>query len=179
MSMQFSIAGDEDEWNIFSRKLQSGNDLLIRSRTGNAALSRFAAENFMARLRCVVPPDEVNPAGMPASAAKLDAFEDSLIGALEAASAEVYQLAVATGDGNRDYYFTARDGDDLRAAIKAATCDEAIKLQFAPIGDQAAFLKIITLSPEQEKAAVEAGRVHGIPEKSGGELLGKLFGKSS
>jgi len=177
MSRQFSIAGAEDDWSIFSRKLQSGNDLLIRSRTGNAALSAYAAENFMARLRCVVPPDEVNAAGMPTSTAKLDAFEDSLIGALEAASGEVYQLAVATGDGNRDFYFAARDGDDLRAAIKAATCDEAIKLQFAPIGDQAGFIKIITLSPDEAKAAAEAGRVHGIPAKSGGGLLGKLFGR--
>jgi hypothetical protein len=153
MSKDFTIAGNEDDWNIFSRTVRSGQKLLIRSRTGNAALSAFAAGNFMARLRCVIPPDAVNAAGMPESTAALDAFEDSLIGALEAASAEVYQLAVTTGEGNRDLYFTARDGDDLRAAIKAATCDEAIKLQFAPIGDRAAFLKVITLSPEEAQAA--------------------------
>ena len=115
--------------NIFSRKLQSGNDLLIRSRTGNAALSAYAAENFMARLRCVIPPDEVNAAGMPDSTAKLDAFEDSLIGALEAASAEVYQLAVATGDGNRDYLFHgarrrrfARRRSRRRPATRRSSC---------------------------------------------------------
>ena len=178
MSAQLSIAGDEANWQVFSKTPQSGNMMLFRSRTADPAVQAFALENEMARVRCVLAPGEVADGGMPRSTKDLDDFEDSLLGALQAANVDVYLIAAVTGEGNRDLFFTARDLDDLRAGIKAAENAPTISLQFAPIGDPPAFLKMLTLSVEREQAAIDAGRVHGVPAgRSGGGLLGKLFGR--
>ena len=173
-----SISGDGDDWQVFSKTAQSGTMLLFRSRTRSPAVQAFATENPMARLRCVIAPSELAEGGMPKSTKDLDDFEDSLLGALNAANADVSLIAVVTGEGNRDLFFSAHDLDDLRAGIKAAENAPTISLQFAPIGDPPAFLNMLTLSVEQEQAAVDAGRVHGVPVgRSGGGLLGKLFGR--
>ena len=75
-------------------------------------------------------------------------------------------------------FFGARDLDDLRSAIQAAkTPIDTFKLQIAPGGDKEAFLKSLTLSPEQERIAFKEGRVHQVPPPSGGGFLGKLFGR--
>jgi hypothetical protein len=176
MSDKLSISGDDDDWQMFGKTAQSGNHLLFRSRTRSPAVQAFATNNQMARVRCVIAPEELAEGGMPKSTRDVDEFEDSLLGALTAASAEVYLIAVVTGDGNRDLFFVARDLDELRAGIKAAENAPTISLQFAPVGDREAFLKMLTLSEEQEQEAIAAGRVHGVPTGSGG-ILGKLFGR--
>jgi hypothetical protein len=175
--MTLSIGGDDGDWLVFSKTAQSGNTLLFRSRTRNPAVQAFVTESQMARVRCVLVEGEVAEGGMPKSTRDLDDFEDSILGVLQAAEVEVSLIAVVTGDGNRDLFFAARDLDDLRAGIKAATNADTIKLQVAPVGDKPAFLTMLTLSPEQEQAAIEGGRVHEVPVPSGDGLLGKLFGR--
>jgi hypothetical protein len=172
MSDRLSIDGDEDDWQVFGKRPPGRNEILFRSRAGSPAVQAYATANQMARIRCVLAPGEVRADGMPASTKDLDDFEDSLLAALKEAGAEVALIAVLTGDGNRDFFFAARDLDELRAGIKASTCADTIKLQFAPVGDKEAFLKGLSLSPEQERAALEKAR-----GQSSGGLLGKLFGR--
>lgn len=177
MSAKLSISGDDDDWQVFGKTPPNGNEVLFRSRAGNPAVHAFAIENQMARVRCVLAPDQVAENGMPKSTKDVDDFEDSLLGALQAADAGVYLVAVVTGDGNRDLFFAARDLDDLRSGIRASTSADTIKLQLAPIGEKEAFLKGLSLSPEQTRAAIEQGRVHQVPSSSGGRFFGKLFGR--
>jgi hypothetical protein len=176
--MTLSINGDDDDWKLFSKKAQSGNALMFRSRTRNPEVQAFANVNQMMRVRCVLRDDQVADSGMLKSTKDLDDYEDRLLGALKEANADVYLIAVVTGDGNRDLFFAARDLDDLRAGIKAAQTDvDTFKLQLAPVGEIPAFLKMLTLSVEDEQAAFDAGRVHGIPVERGGGFLGKLFNR--
>lgn len=175
--MTLTISGDGDDWKLFGRKAQSGNQILFRSRTQLPAIQAYANEHEMARLRCALAPSEIGPGGMPKSTADLDAFEDSLLKALGQANAEVYLLAAVTSEGNRDLFFAARDLDQLRAGIKAATNAPTITLQFAPVADKAPFLKLLTLTPEMEKAAFAQGRAFGVPTQGGGGFLGKILGR--
>ena len=178
MSDQLSISGDEQDWKLFGKTLASGHETLFRSRTASPVVRTFSLENQMARVRCVLRPDQVAKNGMPVSTSDLDTYEDRLVGELIKANAQVYLIAVVTGEGNRDLFFAARELDELRSAIKAAkTSIDTFKLQIAPIGDKEAFLKSLTLSPEQERSALEAGRVHQVPPQSGGGFFGKLFGR--
>lgn len=178
MSDKLSISGNDDEWKLFGKTPTGGNEILFRSRTGVPAVRAYALENQMARLRCVIRADQIAGTGMPVSTRDLDEYEDRLLGALTEAKAEVYLIAVVTGDGNRDLFFAARDLDDLRAGIKAAkTSVDTFKLQIAPVGDKEAFLKSLTLSSDQERTAFEQGRVYQVPLPSRGGFLGKLFGR--
>jgi len=171
--MSLTIGGDGDDWKVFSRNAQTGNKILFRSRTQMPAVQAYASENEMVRLRCMLAESEIGPGGLPKSTKDLDDFEDSLIGALEAANAEVYLIAIVTSEGNRDLFFAARDLDDLRAGIKAATNAPTITLALAPIADKPPFLKLLTLTAEMEKAAFAQGRAFGIPVPGGGP-----FGRS-
>jgi hypothetical protein len=175
MSGKLSISGDDDDWQVFGKTPPNGNEVLFRSRTSNPAVHAFAIGNQMARVRCVLAPDQVAANGMPKSTKDVDDFEDSLLGALQAANAEVCLVAVVTGEGNRDLFFAARDLDDLRLGIKGSTSADTIKLQFAPVGEKEAFLRGLSLSPEQTRAAIEQGRVHEVPAPSAGRFFGKLF----
>ena len=176
--MTLSIRGGDDNWNIFSKTAQSGRPLLFRSRTRSPEARGFAEQNQMMRVRCVLREDLVTETGMPAPTTDLDDYEDRLTAKLDEAKSEVYLLAAVTGDGNRDLFFAARDLDDLRAAIKACDSDiDTFKVQYAAIGDIPPFLAMLTLSPEQERAAHAAGRVHGVPVDRKGNFLGKLFGR--
>jgi hypothetical protein len=178
MSEKLSISGDDDDWQVFGRTPKGGRETLFRSRAGRPAVRSYALENQMMRVRCVLREDQVREDGMPRSTKDLDDYEDRLLGALSAANAEVYLIAVVTGEGNRDLFFAARDLDDLRAGIKAAQTDiDTFKLQLAPVGDKEAFLKGLSLSNEQVQAAAAAGRVHELPTQRGGGFLGKLFGR--
>ena len=161
--MTLSIGGDGDDWKLFGRKSQTGNEILFRSRTQVPEVQAYASEHQMARLRCVLAASEIGPNGLPKTTRDLDAFEDSLLGALEQQAAEVYLIAVVTSEGNRDLFFAARDLDDLRAGIKAATNAPTISLQLAPVADKAPFLKLLTLTPEMERAAFASGHAHAIP----------------
>jgi hypothetical protein len=177
-----TLSMHSSDWKLLGRNGQSGKPLLFRSRTHVPEVREFAEQNAMGRVRCVIAESELNDAGMPRSADDLNAFEDSLVGALEAANAGVYLIALVTGEGHRDLFFAARDLDDLRAGIKAADNAPTISLQFAPVGDdaKASFLKMLTLTPEMEQSAAAAGRVHGVEVKSGGKsggLIAKLFGR--
>lgn len=177
-----TLAMHDSDWKLFGRNGQSGKPLLFRSRTHVPEVREYAEQNQMARVRCVIAEGELNDAGMPRSADDLNAFEDSLVGALEAANAEVYLIALVTGEGHRDLFFTARDLDELRAGLKAAENAPTISLQLAPIGGdaKASFLDQLTLTPEMEQRAAAQGRVHGVQVERGGKsggLLGKLFGR--
>jgi hypothetical protein len=128
-----SIAGDGVEWRVFQSRTQEGRPVIVRSRAGEATMREFANANFMARVRCVLASDQVNDGGMPASTTELDEFEDVLIDELERANAQTYELAVVTGDGNRDLYFTAVEGGELLAAIRAVPGERSFQLQLSKI----------------------------------------------
>ena len=169
------------DWKLFGRNGQSGRPLLFRSRTHATDVREFAEQNEMARVRCILADGEATDAGMPKSTKDLDDYEDRLLGKLEEAGAEVYLIAVVSGEGNRDLFFAMREFDQLRAGITAAKTDvSSFRLQIAPIGGDAKadFLKLLTLTPEMEQQADAAGRVHGVEvERSGGGLIAKLFGR--
>ena len=178
MNSKLTIGGDDDDWQVFGKTPSGGHEMLFRSRAGSPAVQAYALENEMMRVRCVLEPDQVSENGMPKSTKDLDDYEDRLLGALKAAGVDVYLIAIVTGDGNRDLFFTARDLDDLRAGIKAAqTSVDTFKLQLAPVGDKEAFLNGLSLSQEQIQAAAAAGRVHEVPGQRSGGFLGKLFGR--
>jgi hypothetical protein len=170
-----------NDWKLFGRKGQSGQPLLFRSRTHTLEVRQFAEQNEMARVRCILAEGEADPAGMPSSTKDLDDYEDRLIGKLEGAGAEVYLIAVVTGEGNRDLYFAMREFDQLRQGITAAKTDvSSFRLQIAPIGGdaKAGFLDQLTLTAEMQERAAAAGRVHGVQvERSDGGLIAKLFGR--
>ncbi|HWC55405.1 MAG TPA: DUF695 domain-containing protein [Sphingomicrobium sp.] len=169
------------DWKLFGRAGQSGQQLLFRSRTHAPEVREFADQNEMARVRCILAEGEATATGMPKSTKDLDDYEDRLLGKLEEAGAEVYLIAVVSGEGNRDLYFAMREFDQLRAGITAAKTDvSSFRLQIAPIGGdaKASFLQLLTLTPEMEQRAAEAGRVHAVEvERGGGGLIAKLFGR--
>ena len=176
-----TLSRHSSDWKLFGRNGQSGRPLFFRSRAHASDVREFVERNEMARVRCVLAEGEANPAGMPSSTRDLDDYEDRLTGKLEEAGAEVYLIAVVTGEGNRDFYFALRDFDQLRQGITAAKTDvSSFKLQIAPIGGDAkgSFLDLLTLTPEMEQRAAAAGRMHGVEvEKRGGGLIAKLFGR--
>lgn len=165
-----SISGDDDDWQVFGKTPPGGHEVLFRSRAGSPAVRAYALDHQMARVRCVLAPDQVREDGMPRSTKDLDDFEDSLLGALTAIDAQVCLIAVVTGEGNRDLFFAARDLDDLRAGIKASTSADTISLKFAPVGEKEVFLKGLCLSPEEERAAIEK------QSRSSGGFFGRLLG---
>jgi hypothetical protein len=180
MSDEASIRDDQN-WMVFGKRPPGGNETLFRSRVGSPVVHAYAIDNQMMRVRCVLRPDQVREDGMPKSTTDLDDYEDRLLGKLEEAGAEVYLIAVVSGEGNRDLFFAMREFDQLRAGITAAKTDvSSFRLQIAPIGGDAKadFLKLLTLTPEMEQQAAAAGRVHGVEvERSGGGLIAKLFGR--
>lgn len=176
MSDKLSIGGAGDDWQVFGKTPKGGNQRLFRSRASCPSVRAYAVENQMARLRCVLRADQVRDDGMPKSTLDLDNYEDRLLGALEAADAEVYLIASVTGDGNRDLFFAARDLEDLRAVIKGMnTTIDTFKLQLAPVAEKEQFLDTLSLSAEQVQAAAAAGRIHEMPQLNRGGLLRRLF----
>ena len=174
MSGELSISGDEDDWQMFSRTPASGRPIFFRSRAGAPHLREFAEKNFFARLRCTIPPEQLTDAGLPQSTEALDEFEDAVLAALKAANAQTYLVAITTGDGVRDFYFTAVDGGELPAALKSIEGERPFSVSLAK-GDPAPFLKNLTLSKEE----LEKATYHGVPTGggSGGGFLGRLFGR--
>ena len=128
-----SNSGDSAEWNVFAHQTQEGRPVIVRSRVAEPNVREFAAANFIARVRCVLPRDQVNEAGMPLSTAALDEWEDKLLSALEDASARTYEIAVVTGAGARDFFFAAIEGGELLAAINAVEGDYPFELQLSRI----------------------------------------------
>ena len=170
------------DWKMFGRPGQSGRPLLFRTRTHADDVRFYAEQNGMARIRCILAEGEANDAGMPKSTKDLDDYEDRLLGNLEQAGADVFLVAVVTGEGNRDLYFALRDFEELRAGVTASKSDvSSFRLQIAPIDKEGvpSFLKLLTLTPEMQQRAAAAGRVHGVEveRKEGGGLFAKLFGR--
>jgi len=171
--MTLSISGDDDDWAMFSRTPADGKPTLIRSRAGVPEVREFAEQNFFARLRCTLPEDAVTDAGLPRSTEALDRFEDALLGALRAAGAQTYLVAVSTGHGVRDFFFTAADKGELPAALKSIESERPFSVALAS-GEAAPFLNALVLSPEEREKA----NYHEVPaQRTGGGLLGKLFGR--
>src|SRR2546430_718203 len=102
----------------FSRTPATGKPNFFRSRAGLPHVREFAERNFFARMRCTMEPDQLTDAGLPKSTEALDAFEDALLAALAEAGAQTYLIAVTTGQGARDFFFTAVDGAELPKALK-------------------------------------------------------------
>ena len=157
--MTLTIGGNPNDWKLFGRKSQTGGEVLFRSRTQIPTVEAYARANPMARIRYAV-------------AGRRDDFEQSLLSALEALNAEAYLLATITSEGNRDLFFAARDLKQLREGIDAADNSGKVVVQFAAIADvdRANFLKLVTLTPEMEKAAFAQGRARAVPVPGGGRL---------
>src|SRR6266700_2247523 len=173
MTEQLSISGDDDHWAMFSRTPATGKPNFFRSRAGLPHVREFAEQNFFARLRCTIDPAELTDAALPKSTEALDAFEDALLKALTEAGAQTYLVAVTTGNGTRDLYFTAVDRAELPVALKSIEGDRPFQVALAS-GDPAALLDALTLSKEELGKA----NLHEMPvQRSGGGLLGKLFGR--
>ena len=86
-------------------------------------MREFAEANFMARVRCVLPRDQVNENGMPLSTASMDEWEDKVLAEL-GGRARPTEVAVVTGAGVRDLFFAAVEGDGTcwpRSAMSKAT----------------------------------------------------------
>jgi hypothetical protein len=176
MNEKFSAGGDGEHWQVFGKTPKGGNQRLYRSRASCPRVRAYAVDNQMARLRCVLRDDQVRVDGMPKSTLDLDHYEDQLLGALEAADADVCLIASVTGDGNRDLFFAARDLEDLRAAIQGMNTNvDTFKLQLAPIAEKEQFLDSLSLSSEQVQAAAAAGRVHEMSQLESGGFLRRLF----
>jgi hypothetical protein len=167
----FSIGGDEQDWIIFSRVVKSGKPVLFRSRTANPDLRAFADGNVMTRLRCELPPDQLNEAAMPTSTEELDAFEDKLIDGLTGRDAQTYLLAVVTGEGNRDFFFAGVDRTEIREVVKAIPANPSFKLKLADVEAKDAFLDQLTVPAEALERAKEQA-------SGGGGFLSRMFGGS-
>jgi hypothetical protein len=156
--VSLSIAGDPGEWKLFGRKSQAGGEILFRSRTQLPEVQAYMRANPMARIRFSVEGTRGE-------------FEESLLKALEAANAEVCLLATITSDGNRDLFFAAHDLKQLRDAISVADNPGKVIVQFAPVNDadKPKFIKLLTLTPEMEKAAFAQGRARPIPAFGAGK----------
>jgi len=172
MTDRLTIGGDGKEWVMFSRTPPGGNPVFIRSRTGQPNVHSFAEKNFFARLRCSLPPEGLTETGLPKSTEALDAFEDAVLAALTAAGAQTYLIGVVTGQGVRDFFFTALEGGELSAAVKSIEGERPFTTALAK-GDPALFLAVLTLSQEDRAKAT----YHGVPAQGGSGLLGKLFGR--
>jgi hypothetical protein len=172
MSDTLTIGGEGDDWAMFSRTPKDGQPVFIRSRAGLPHVRAFAEKNFFARLRCTLRPGDVTDAGLPKSTEALDAFEDALLAALSAANAKAYLIGVVTGQGVRDFFFSAVGGGELSAALKSIGGERPFETALAK-SDPAPFLAILTLSGQDRAKAT----YQGVPAGSGAGLLGKLFGR--
>jgi len=170
MSAKLTIRGETDDWAMFSRTPTGGPPIFIRSRTGLPHVRAFAEKHFFARLRCTLPPDGLTETGLPKSTEALDKFEDALLTALSAAGARTYLIAVTTGHGARDLYFSAADSSELPRAMKSIEGDRPFTTALAK-GDPAPFLKTLTLSQQDRAKAA----YHAVPTGGGSGPLGKLF----
>ena len=66
-----STSDNSNDWNVFVHQTQDGRPVIVRSRVGDPSVRNFAEANFMARIRCVLPRDQINENGMPLSTASI------------------------------------------------------------------------------------------------------------
>jgi hypothetical protein len=117
---------------VFSHQTEDRRPVIVRSRVGEPSVREFAQANFMARVRCVLPRDQVNENGMPLSTASMDEWEDKVLAEL-GAGARTYEVAVVTGAGVRDLFFAAVEGDELLTAIANVEGNFNFELQLAKV----------------------------------------------
>jgi hypothetical protein len=135
------------EWTVFPHQTQDGRPVIVRSRVGESHVREFAEANFMARVRCVLPRDQVDENGMPLSTASLDEWEEKVLAEL-GAGARAHEVAVVTGAGMRDLFFAAVDGQELLTAISNVEGDFTFELRLAEVdGPREGLLN--SLSPRQ------------------------------
>ena len=171
--MTLSISGDDDEWAMFSHTPATGKPIFFRSRARLPHVRDFAEKNFFARLCCTIDPDQLTNAEVPKSTEAFDAFEDALLKALADDGAQTHLVAVTTGNGTRDRYFTAVDNAELPEALKSMPDERPFQVALAS-GAPVSVLDALTLSKEElEKASYHAMLV----QHGGGGLLRKLFGR--
>jgi hypothetical protein len=121
------------EWDVFTHQTEDGRPVVVRSRVAKPEVRQFATTNLMARLRCVLGPSQVNEHGMPLSTEALDEWEGKLLQEIEQADTETYEIAVVTGAGVRDFFFTAREEKDLISAVENVTGSFPFELQVARV----------------------------------------------
>ena len=164
-----SIRGDDDEWAMFSHTPATGKPIFFRSRAGLPHVRDFAEKNFSARLRCTIDPDQLTDAEVPKSTEALDAFDDALLKALADDGAQTNLVAVTTGNGTRDRYFTAVDNAEPPEAVKSIPDERPFQVALASSAP-VSLLDALTLSKEDlGKASYHAMLV----QHGGGGLLGK------
>jgi hypothetical protein len=124
---------DTAEWTVFPHQTEDGRPIIVRSRLGEQNVREFAEANFMARMRCVLPRDQVNENGMPLSTASMDEWEGKLLGELERVGSQTCEVAVVTGAGMRDLFFAAVEGEELLTAVSNVEGDFTFELQLAKV----------------------------------------------
>ena len=126
---QLTVGGEERRWSVFTRRAQSGAPVVVRSRVSGRDLYDFAAANIVARLRCIPHDYQVDAGKMPMNTGVFDEYEDALIAQLESNAAEVFEIAVVTGDGCRDLFFATAARDPLRLAVGQIRADRPFTLK--------------------------------------------------
>jgi hypothetical protein len=122
------------EWSVFAHQTQDGQPIVVRSRVGEPSVRDFAETNFLARARCTLPRDQVAETGMPVSTASMDEWEDKVLS--EIGAEQTYLIAVVTGAGVRDLFFTAAEEQELIDAISNVEGNFTFELQLAPVDSQ-------------------------------------------
>ncbi len=120
------------EWTVFPHQTQDGQPVIVRSRVGEPSVRQFAEANFMARVRCVLPRDQVNESGMPRSTQSMDEWEDKVLAEL-GEEPGTYLVAVVTGAGVRDLFFAAVEDQELLTAVSDVEGDFTFELQLARV----------------------------------------------
>ena len=122
------------EWSVFAHQTQDGRPIVVRSRVGEPSVREFAEMNFLARARCALPRDQVTETGMPVSTASMDEWEDKVLA--EIGAEQTYLIAVVTGAGVRDLFFTAAEEQELIDAISNVEGNFTFELQLARVDSQ-------------------------------------------
>ena len=120
------------DWAVFPHQTQDAQPVIVHSRIGEPSVREFAEANFIARVRCVLPRGQVNENGMPLSTQSMDEWEDKVLTEL-GPDARTYLVAVVTGAGVRDLFFTAAEDTELLAAISNVDGDFTFELQLARV----------------------------------------------
>lgn len=111
----FTVAGVDDTWMLIERAASEGIPLVVRVRDNEAL--RSLAEHRPTMIVSAIVPDHELAANLMLSAEwseRLYAFEESLLQQLENDAPTTYQLGAITGNGRREFYFSATDADKVR-----------------------------------------------------------------
>jgi len=121
------------DWTAFPHQTHDGRPIMVRSRLREPSVREFAETNFMARVRCVLPRNQVDENQMPLSTASMDEWEDKVLAELETMASQTYLIAAVTGAGVRDLFFAAVEGEELIDAVGNVEGNFSFELQLARI----------------------------------------------